>query len=397
MQNYTYETTHPWLKFQYGPQVSLLWAKLGEAFSKCQHLAGIPLQPGLAQELGSLVMNKGVLATAAIEGNTLSEHEVQQILEEGRSLPPSQDYLEQEIRNVAEAISAIDHNARTGNLFQLTPQWLKEQNAQILKDLETRDDVVAGEYTSSQLVVGSVYRAAPPAEVPYLVDRMCAWLNESFIKPSQDPNLPDDFRFFNAFFGAVLGHLYTVWIHPFGDGNGRTARLLEVAILGHCGVVPWVSSNLLSDHYNRTRSRYYARLDDASKKNDIDGFIQYAAEGLVDMLREHIDRVREHQVDIAWQSFVHERFAAETPGKTKDRRTLLVLALSGKGAVAKAAMRHLTPELAEAYAGLEDRAIARDLKALEKLGLVHETSRRNYWAANQGIMRAFMPLPVRGS
>src|SRR5258707_1047962 len=83
-----------------------------------------------------------------------------------------------------------------------------------------------------------------------------------------------------------------------GDGDGRTARLLECSILAHCGVVPWVSSNLMSDHYNRTRSRYYQRLANASRDGDVDGFIIYAAEGYVDMLREQIRVVQGMQRNV---------------------------------------------------------------------------------------------------
>ncbi len=36
------------------------------------------------------------------------------------------------------------------------------------------------------------------------------------------------------------------WIHPFGDGNGRTARLLEFLILARCGMVPLPAAHLLS-------------------------------------------------------------------------------------------------------------------------------------------------------
>ena len=35
---------------------------------------------------------------------------------------------------------------------------------------------------------------------------------------------------------ATLAHLYIAWIHPFGDGNGRTARLVEFMLLSRAGV-----------------------------------------------------------------------------------------------------------------------------------------------------------------
>ncbi|AAT88370.1 cell filamentation protein Fic [Leifsonia xyli subsp. xyli] len=388
-----YEETHPCLTFQFSPQVNFLWAKLGEAFSKNQHLAGIPLQPELATRLASIILRKGALGTVAIEGNTLTEDEVEKILQDGLKLPPSQEYLEQEIRNVAGALEVIDESGRAGDQFQVTPEWLQAQNAKLLNELETEEHVVPGEYTTTGLVVGSVYRAAPAEDVPYLIDRMCIWLNDAFVIPSQNPNLTDEMRFFNAFFGAVLGHLYLAWIHPFGDGNGRTARLLEVAILAHSGVVPWVASNLLSDHYNRTRSRYYQRLASTSREGKVEEFVTYAAEGLVDLLREQIGEVRESQMRVAWINYVHDRLRYESPGKTKDRRRNLVLALPVDSPITKREMRRLTPELAEAYAGHEDRMIARDLHALQKLGLVDEFAGGKQYRARAYIMYAFVPIP----
>src|SRR6266436_58210 len=71
----TFERTHSWISFridlrQARPQ---LWLLLGEAASKCEHIAGVPLRPATAQSLHQLYLAKGALATTAIEGNTLTE------------------------------------------------------------------------------------------------------------------------------------------------------------------------------------------------------------------------------------------------------------------------------------------------------------------------------------
>lgn len=384
-----YTKTHPWLTFHYAATPDLLWAKLGEAFSKNQHLAGIPLPPILAEHLAAVVLTKGALATTAIEGNTLSVSEADAIINQGKTLPPSQEYLEIEIRNVAKALNDI-HRSATGDL-RLTPDWIRQQNGRVLEGLDIADQVAPGEYTTNSPVVGGSYRGAPPEDVEYLIDRMCSWLNESFVGASQDQHATADIRFCNAVFAALLAHLYLVWIHPFGDGNGRTARLVEVAVLLNSGVVPWIAANLLSDHYNRTRTRYYARLEAAYRRMDVDGFIVYAVGGYVDLLREQIDIVREHQVRIAWTNFVHERLRQDPSGPTKERRRELALTLPIDHPVAKRDIRRLTPELAEQYAGHEDRMIQRDLNALQRQGLVTRTQRG--YVASAHIMNAFMPLP----
>lgn len=385
-----YEETSPWITFQFSVTMDVLWAKLGEAFSKNQHLAGSPLQPGLARELAAFIMVRGALATTAIEGNTLTEDEAQAILLEGKKLPPSQEYLEQEIRNIQAALMEIDASGRDGNTFVLTPEWLREQNRIVLKDLELEEHVTPGEYSLANLVVGNVYKAPPREDVEYLMDRFCEWLNRDFIVPSQDQSLPDDVRFYQAFFGAVLGHLYLAWIHPFGDGNGRTARLLEVATLAHCGVVPWVASNLLSDHYNKTRTRYYRRLNEASKNRDVAGFVRYAAEGYVDQLREQIATVRESQMRVAWVNYVHDQMKEETSGKAKDRRRELALALPADKWTPRREIRTLTPTLAAAYAGASDKMVSRDLSALHELGLVRVQARAAQPCSD--IINAFRPL-----
>ncbi|MDR1266053.1 MAG: hypothetical protein LBK42_10980 [Propionibacteriaceae bacterium] len=66
-----YESTHPWITFHHQTRQPKLDLKLGEAFSKCQQLAGTPLRPATADALASLYLAKGVHATTAIEGNTL--------------------------------------------------------------------------------------------------------------------------------------------------------------------------------------------------------------------------------------------------------------------------------------------------------------------------------------
>ena len=73
-----YLRTHPWLTFKIDLNDAPypIWMLLAEAQSKSQYVAGIPLLPAVADRLHRLYLAKGVLATAAIEGNTLTEQEV---------------------------------------------------------------------------------------------------------------------------------------------------------------------------------------------------------------------------------------------------------------------------------------------------------------------------------
>jgi len=384
-----YQETHPWLTFRYEPTHDFTSMRLGEAFSKCQHLSGSPLQPGLAQRLAAIYLAKGVNATTAIEGNTLSEADVREILERHKKLPASQEYLQKEVENVRDVLSAIDDETRAGTPFRVSATWLKNQNARILDGIDCADHVVPGEYTTKPLLVGSVYRGAPPADVPYLVDHMCSWIN-GLLDGVAAADIGDDVKFVNVFNAAVLGHLYFAWIHPFGDGNGRTARALECSILAGSGLVPWVSSNLLSNHYNLTRTRYYARLDGASRQGDVPGFIAYAAEGFVDMLREQIRDVQSMQRGVAWVNYIHETFQGETDGEASRRRRMLLLALPEGSYTPRNKLQTLTGDLAMLYANRQEKAVSHDTNRLKQLGLLDGDARRGYRPRIEK-MDAFIP------
>ncbi|PZS12054.1 MAG: hypothetical protein DLM55_00140 [Acidimicrobiales bacterium] len=148
---------------------------------------------------------------------------------------PSQQYLQTEVENVLSALGTLAEHFESGAVLTLDAEWIQEQNRRVLAGLNFDEHVTPGEYTTTPLVVGT-YRGAPPEDIPLLVNKLLRWLDEL---TTPEEGQPENLRFFQAFLAATLGHLYLAWIHPFGDGNGRTARLLECAILTRSGLVPW--------------------------------------------------------------------------------------------------------------------------------------------------------------
>ena len=194
-----------------------------------------------------------------------------------------------------------------------------------------------------------------------------------------------------AFVRAVLAHVYIAWIHPFGDGNGRTARLVEFGVLSAAGV-PAISAQLLSNHYNATRDAYYRQLNKASRSGGkLTDFLTYAAEGFVDGLEEQLERVRQIIYNFAWREYVDELFAGPSTA-AKRRRRELVLALPTKVAVKRSEITRLTPELAVRYADKGTKTVTRDLNALEEIGLI-ERSAAGVRARSE-VMLGFLPPAV---
>jgi Fic family protein len=382
--NMKYIETHPWISFKVNLDTlpHTTWIRLGEAQSKCEQLSGVPLLPNVADELHTVYLAKGVLATTAIEGNTLTEREVRRIMTGELSLPPSKEYLGQEIQNILDACDDILHTVIVGPEPQLTVEQLKAYNRAVLKDLPLGEDVVAGEIRRYGVGVGR-YLAPPADECEFLLQRFCDWLNQEVVLPTHD-------RILYSIVKAVVAHVYFAWIHPFGDGNGRTVRLIELQILLASGV-PSVAAHLLSNHYNQTRAEYYRQLDSTSKRGgNLNSFILYATQGFVDGLNEQLEVVRDQQLLVHWHDYVYELFR-DMDSATARRQRALVLDLTHSEPVALSKVRYISPRVAEAYSNRSDKTIQRDLDALLKLNLVQRRA-NDLYAANITLMLAFLPV-----
>lgn len=381
----TWLTTHPWLTFSLDLRRChhTMWIALGEAQSKCHHLAGVALKPDVAHELLRIFLAKGVHATAAIEGNTLTEDQVRQRIEGADVVPQSQKYLQTEIDNVLALSNQIADQVTNEGAKPITFEEICDFNAKLLANLELEDHVEPGQLR--HVVVGvNDYRGPDAKFCQELMNRLCEWLNgDTFVSP--DPQ----HKIVYGILKAITAHLYLAWIHGFGDGNGRTARAIEVRFLMETGV-PMTAAHLLSNHYNQTRTEYYRQLSRASKSGgEVGPFLLYSIQGFVDQLRSQIDLVREYQLEMAWQNYVYERFGTNKSNADK-RQIKLLLALSGHDDfIERNQIRRLTVEIAEEYASKTVKTLTRDLNRLVSETLV--IRRGNKYLANKGIISAFLP------
>ncbi len=382
----TYEKTHPWLTFSLDLRKAThnTWLLMGEAQSKCEHIAGVPLRPGVAKNLHAIYLAKGVLATTAIEGNTLSEEDVRNRIEGKLILPPSKEYLGQEIDNIVTACNTISEHLFVDGSAEMCLADIKKFNALVLEKLPLDEGVVPGEIRNYVVGVGR-YRAVEPKDCIYLLEKLCSWMNAGFDESKE-------FKMAFGFLKAIIAHIYLAWIHPFGDGNGRTARLVEFQTL-LAGGVPSAAAHLLSNHYNMTRKDYYRHLDYASKSGgDIIPFIDYALRGFVDGLKEQLDMIRKQQWDVTWRNYVHENFKDKT-SEAHQRRRRLALDLSlFNEPVPIAKLKDISPRIAAAYAKKTHKTMIRDINDLKAMNLVEQTPQGI--RARKELILAFLPNRV---
>ena len=161
----------------------------------------------------------------AIEGNTLSAVETTLVIEKGITVSgkPLKDHLE--AIDHYDAIRYVRELAR--HAAPLTEIYVTESDVRNLHKLvmQRSGPDIAGRYADLRRYVRTEtgrHEFPSPAEIPPLMGDFAAWLGTAADTPET----------------AFLAHRRLVEIHPFNDGNGRTARLLMNLVLIRGGYPP---------------------------------------------------------------------------------------------------------------------------------------------------------------
>ncbi|HXI00685.1 MAG TPA: Fic family protein [Sphingobacteriaceae bacterium] len=333
---------------------------LGQSVAYIKAINNTPIIPQYYDELMILALRKGAQATTAIEGNTLSDEEIAK-LQQGEKLPPSKEYQEIEVKNILNAFNEILVETVYGNNEQLiTSELLLRFHRLVGQNLGEHFNAIPGSFRNNDVVVGS-YRCPDYRDVKPLIDKYCEWLRSEF-KFEGGKQL-----FSDIIIQAMVAHVYLEWIHPFGDGNGRTGRLVEFYILSRGGN-PDITLHILSNHYNNTRPEYYRQLEKASKTRNLTGFIEYALTGFRDGLQQTLEKIQASQLLNTWQKYVYDKFGDIEIGQKevfKRRRTLgLEIPIDRKFTFKE--IPELSMKLARLYSSKSDKTLSRDLEELIK-------------------------------
>lgn len=171
--------------------------------------------------------NATVAASTAIEGNPLTIEQVEQVLTGGQV-----DAARADIREILNYNAALDlaNRAALRPNFEWSEELLRRLNAAVLNGLE---DDERGEYRRQAVVVGGMYWPPDHQSVPSLMADLVDWLGS---KQDEHPLVR-----------AGLTHLNVVSIHPWLNGNGRTARVAGSLMLMRCGIGAPELLNIESD------------------------------------------------------------------------------------------------------------------------------------------------------
>ncbi|MCB0877891.1 MAG: Fic family protein [Thermoleophilia bacterium] len=131
---------------------------------------------------------------------------------------------------------------------------------------------------------GHVYAAPDADTIPTLVDEALAWL----AGPGADTHL---------LVRAAMAHLHAVSIHPFRDGNGRIARILQSLVLARGGILapefasiePFLATNT-DDYYRQLQSAQGPAYDPSRSAR---AWVEFCVDGHLQQARSFATRMRD--------------------------------------------------------------------------------------------------------
>lgn len=191
----------------------------------------------------------------AIEGNTLTRQETALVVEKGLTV---------EGKTIVEHLEAINHakayeyiqSLKLNNITKITKQIILKIHETILQNIDSQN---AGRYRNVPVrIAGSTVILPNPLKVPYLMEQFVNWLHNS------KKTIPEI---------AIEAHLKFVSIHPFADGNGRTARLLMNLVLLTGGYPPVVISN-------KNRKQYIDSIEKVQLTDDLSDYEIFMLESI---------------------------------------------------------------------------------------------------------------------
>ncbi|HED14209.1 MAG TPA: Fic family protein [Gammaproteobacteria bacterium] len=235
-------------------------------FKQCDQLkkqldALRPLPRHTVKSLHEQLVLEWTYNSNAIEGNTLTLKETKVVLE-GITIggKPMREHFE--AINHKEAIDYVE--GIVSQQEPLSERLIRAIHQLVLKNI---DDDNAGRYRRENVVIAGAEHTPPDhLHIPQQMNDLMDWYHSFSGHPIER---------------AARLHSDFVRIHPFVDGNGRTARLLMNLDLMASGYLPVVIKAV-------DRLTYYEALDKAHTEQDYDDFFELVARTEEDALQSHL-------------------------------------------------------------------------------------------------------------
>ncbi|WP_413854634.1 Fic family protein [Candidatus Ruminimicrobium bovinum] len=270
--------------------------KIVEVLIAFESIKYIPILPNMASQIEEELIKKSIFSTAAIEGNSLTQEDVDKIIEDNKTNFSKERFVK-EIQNLKTAYDKIkDINALDTKIL-LSQDLIKNYHKIITDGLENETNI-PGQYRNTKVIVGNEEHGGtnvPPKifeDIKKLMEEFILWINSKELL-----EIPPIFR-------ACIAHLTLALIHPFGDGNGRTSRIIEAHILKSAGYR--FVYTMLSNYYYKNIDEYFITFSKVLKNedNDISDFVLFYLKGLLESIKTIREKIYIIITGLSLQSYL---------------------------------------------------------------------------------------------
>ena len=255
-----------------------------------EKVSSLPLTPTVLSSLRESARLYTTHYSTMIEGNLLSLEQVEEVIKhEGHF--PGRERDEHEVRGYYSALTQVEQWAAAS--MPISEKMIQSLYCLVMSSNKASN--IKGQltaYRDGQNVIRDgrtqriVYMPPEARDVPGLMAAMMSWIYES-----QDVPCP---------IVAGIFHYQFATIHPYYDGNGRTARLLTTLFL-HLGGYDLKGLYSLEEYYALNLSAYYAALSIGDSHNyymgraeaDITRWVEYFVEGMAISFENVLERMAE--------------------------------------------------------------------------------------------------------
>ena len=345
-----------------GKQTIELMVVLNKVHYANEFLVTLPSYPRTADKIYREELLLAVGGTQRIEGTNLTEEELEEAFskeEHGYSLLRA----EQEAINSKKVYEFIIEYVNNNKDQPITEALIKQIHTIITKNIDYLSNK-PGEYRNSITTFGIPRKPAilkTESEIKKAMLNFTNWLNDE-----SQGNFLD-----NPLVKANLAHYYLTEIHPFFDGNGRTARALEAMILYKSGGFNSFCFWSLANYFSVNRDKYLYHLRQVRNTLKIISFLTFAANGYLEELNRIKNRAVLKVKKLMYMDYIHFLLRAKKTQEIKiNQRILFLLELlceKGKIPISKF---YNEPSVKGIYSKISNTTIFRDFKKMTSSSLI---------------------------
>lgn len=340
----------------YSPKYTItneILKNIGKIEAAKEVIENAPLIPAYEKKFQEDAILRTIHHGTHLEGNDLSITQAQRILEGEQVTARARDI--QEIINYRRVINVIDSlSPKNGEPIAYSKEVLQKIHAITIDRVLPPEQV--GKLRNSQVVIrdqntGEItFRPPPAVEVPYLLESFFDWLNSK------------EGRHVHPVLRAGIAHYVLVAIHPFVEGNGRTARALATLVLF---AEDYDIRRLFSleEYFDKDAAAYYKALSSVSNQRgeledrDLTAWLEYFTSGLSIELERIKDEVRRLSLDSRMKARVGKQIALS------ERQIRLMEYLNQYGFIKMTQAKKVLPMVSE-------DTLLRDLRDLMRKGII---------------------------